>query len=74
MELRLEDICPEIFFTSDSEQHYEEVFINVIPKARHREYKCLESKKNELRNFEEYNAYDIGDEPQDAHQYRMGAC
>ena len=43
-----EDSNPKIFFTSDSERHIEEVFINIIPSKRHKEFDCVAAKRKEL--------------------------
>ena len=56
----------KVFFTSEKEKEADIVMVVNIPRSRHGEEKCVEAKARELRDFADFDVYDIVDIPKDA--------
>ena len=55
----------KVFFAAEKEQEPEVTLVVNIPRSRHGEERCIAAKKKELRDFSDFNVYDIVDLPAD---------
>ena len=60
------DFSKKIFITAEKEFTNEVAYVVNIPKSRHGEEKCVAAKNKELKDFRDFDVYEIVDEPEDA--------
>ena len=57
------DYVKKVFFTAAANYHEEHIFVMNIPRSRHGEPECIAAKKKELRDFDNYDVYEVVDRP-----------
>ena len=53
----------KIFFTAQANYHEESVFVVNIPRSRHGEPACVAAKQKELRDYKNFEVFDVVDSP-----------
>ena len=53
--------CKKIFFTAQTNYHEENVFVVNIPRSRHGEPACVAAKQKELRDYENFEVFEVVD-------------
>lgn len=57
------DYNSKVFFTSFAEYEEEKTYVINIPRSRHGEPDCVAAKQKELRDFKNYDVYEIVEKP-----------
>ena len=58
------DYTGKVFFTSHTEYNEETVYVTNIPRSRHNEPECVAAKTKELKDFQNYDVYEVVDKPE----------
>merc|ERR1712020_233636 len=58
------DHVKKVFFTANVNYHEDQVYVVNIPRSQHGDPACVAAKTKELRDFENYDVYDVVDKPQ----------